>query len=395
MKKLLFVIPTLRQGGAEKALVSLLKCLDPERVSVDLFLFEHGGIFQEEVPAWVNILPEDPVTRAMTLEFRFYWKDLLRIGKFRAAITRLAMKTAPVLRRKLHRPAAFTWRSAAPLIKPIPGTYDAAIGFLEGVTDYFVIDKTTAVRKIGWVHTDFHNKKLLPEEKEYYRRFDSLATITEACRQSLIQAVEIPDERVFLLENITIPSEVLRLSEQPAAFVWEEGLCHILTVARLEYQKGLDLAFNTCKYLVEANAPVCWHVLGDGSMKAQLKEDIRAAGMEKQFILEGVTANPYPYMKAAWAIVQPSRIEGKSIVLDEAKILNKLIITTNYPSVNDQLTDGVNGIITEMTPHAIAEAILRLMADSDLSKRLTRRSARAEDYTHRSLTVFYKLIGLS
>ena len=394
MKKLLFVIPTLRMGGAEKALVSLLKCLDPAQVSVDLFLFEQGGILQDELPSWVRLLPEDPITRAMSLELRLYWKDLVRKGKLGAAWVRLGMSLIPPLRQRLGRSPAFTWRSAAARIASLPESYDAAIGFLEGHTDFFVLDKTTAAQKIGWVHTDFQNKRLLPEEQAYYRRFDTLVTITESCRQSLIRVAGIPPEKVLVIENITLPAEVLRLAKQPAPFVWTEGLYHLLTVARLEHQKGIDLAFSACKVLKEAGAPICWHVLGDGSMRKALEEEIRAAGMERDFILEGVSANPYPYMKAAWAIVQPSRIEGKSIVLDEAKILQKRIITTNYPSVTDQLTDGVNGVITEMTAKGIADGVHRLLGDSGLAARLTERSGPAEDPSLRPRRAFFELIGI-
>lgn len=391
MRKLLFVIPTLRMGGAEKALVSLLKCLDPSQVSVDLFLFEHGGILQGEIPSWVQILPEDPVTRAMTLEFRYYWKDLLRRGKLRAASRRLWMKLRPSLRQSLHLPPAFSWKSAAPLIKPLPGAYDVAIGFLEGITDFFVIDKTTAAKKIGWVHTDFNNRSLLPEEKAYYRQFDAMATITEACRKSLVRTTEVSAEKVIVIENITIPSEIIRLAEQ-AGPLWNDGRYHLLTLARLEFQKGIDIAYAACKLLRDANAPVCWHVLGDGSMKQQLEKWISAEGMQQQFVLEGVTSNPYPYMKAAWAIVQPSRVEGKSVVLDEAKILHKRIIITNYPSATDQLTDGVNGMIAEMAPQAVAEAILRLLDDTALAAKLTECSCSSEDSAQRPLKSFIDLI---
>lgn len=394
MKKLLFVIPTLRMGGAEKALMSLLKCLDPAQVSVDLFLFEHGGILQSEIPAWVQLLPEDPVTRGMTLEFRYYWKDLLRRGKLRAAWRRLWMKLSSDLRQRLRKPRTFEWHRVAPVIAPLPGSYDVAIGFLEGFADFYVIDKTTAAKKIGWVHTDFKNRTLLSEEKEYYGQFDAIATITEACEQSLLQVLGLPAEKLFVIENITIPDEVLRLAEESGPD-WSDGRYHLLTVARLEHQKGMDLAFSACRLLRQANAPVCWHVLGDGSMKQELESEIRAEGLEQQFQLEGVTANPYPYMKAAWAIVQPSRVEGKSIVLDEAKILKKRIITTNYPSVTDQLTDGVNGIVTEMTPQAISQAVLRLLEDGELAAQLTKCWDTAEDPSLRPREAFSRLIGLS
>ena len=127
-------------------------------------------------------------------------------------------------------------------------------------------------------------------------------------------------------------------------------------------------------------------------MKQQLEKWISAEGMQQQFVLEGVTSNPYPYMKAAWAIVQPSRVEGKSVVLDEAKILHKRIITTNYPSATDQLTDGVNGMIAEMTPQAVAEAILRLLDDTALAAKLTECSCSSEDSAQRPLKSFIDLI---
>ena len=49
MKSLLFVIPTMRMGGAERSLVSLLNALDPARDQVDLLLFEGGGILQSQL----------------------------------------------------------------------------------------------------------------------------------------------------------------------------------------------------------------------------------------------------------------------------------------------------------------------------------------------------------
>ena len=59
--------------------------------------------------------------------------------------------------------------------------------------------------------------------------------------------------------------------------------------------------------------------------------------------------------------VQPSRYEGKSIVLDEAKILCKPIVVTNYTTVVDSITDGVNGRIVQFDPNEIANGILELL----------------------------------
>ena len=391
MKKVLFVIPTMRIGGAEKALVSLLNRLDPAETEVDLFLFEQGGPLQNQIPEWVNILPEDRVTRAMTLEFRYYWKDLLRAHRFSAALARAKLAFWPAIRARLRMKKRFSWKTAQKHIAPLDKTYDAAIGFLEGTTGFFVLDKVHAARKIGWIHTDFRGRKLLDEEIACYRRFDEIATITPSCRESFLEATGFAPENCHIIENISDASSIHRLAEEPVDLYWDESMIHLLTVGRLEYQKGTDLAFETCKRLVQAGERICWHVLGDGSMRQWLESASRASGLEDRFILEGVTANPYPYMKKAFAIVQTSRVEGKSIVLDEAKILGKAIVATNYPSVGDQLTEGETGLIAEMDPEAIAACIRRLINDRHLRQALAVSRSTGEETT-RIISLFYQMV---
>ena len=57
-KKLLFVIPTLYNGGAEKSLVSLLQTIDAEEYDIDLLLFKEMGLFLKQVPDYVNIISD-------------------------------------------------------------------------------------------------------------------------------------------------------------------------------------------------------------------------------------------------------------------------------------------------------------------------------------------------
>ena len=74
----------------------------------------------------------------------------------------------------------------------------------------------------------------------------------------------------------------------------------------------------------------------------------------------GSRENPYPYIKNSDVIIQSSRFEGKSIVLDEAKILSKPIVATNYTTVRDQLKNE-EGVICEMTPLDLAEKIMFML----------------------------------
>lgn len=88
------------------------------------------------------------------------------------------------------------------------------------------------------------------------------------------------------------------------------------------------------------------------------------------FKLLGNRENPYPYIKNCTIVVQSSRFEGKSVVLDEAKILAKPIVVTNYATVKDQITDGKEGLVVSMTPKGIADGIEKMLTDSALSQNI-------------------------
>lgn len=388
MKRILFVIDTLRMGGAEKSLVSLLKALDPRRVQVDLYLFEAGGILQQEVPGWVNILEADPVTRGMALELRNYLAPVIRGGHFAAALARIWM----TVRSRFSKKPAFSWSLVEKYIPALDQEYDAAVGYLEGFTDFFVLDKVKAKKKIGWIHIDMTNRQPHEQEAQYYGRFDSIATISDICRDAFVSHFPSTENKIHIIENIVLPQDVMDKAGAEASINWDENAAQLVTVGRLDYQKGIDVAAKACKVLLDRGLNVCWHVYGKGIMHDQIAQYVQDNELQNNFILEGMNPNPYPYMRKADIIVQPSRWEGKSIVLDEAKILGKAIVVTNYPSVHDQITDRVTGLITGMEPESIADGIECLMKNESLKKQLEENAANEPNRSLRAVEAFYHLI---
>lgn len=389
MKHIIFVMPTLRMGGAEKALVSLLKTLDPKRVNVDLFLFERGGVLEKEVPSWVKIIQSDPIVRDMTLELRNYFGELLRHRKFSAAITRLRITFLARFGKNY-----FSWGAIEKYIPSVPGHYDVAVGFLEGFTDFFVIDKVNADKKIGWIHTDMSGKIFNKQERVYYRKLDMLVTISEQCRTAFINRSEYPEERMHVIENIVLPQEILYKADETADEMWDSSKVHIVSVGRLEYLKGMDIAAKTALILKKNGCDFVWHIYGRGLMREEISRYVKQNNLSDCFILEGQRPNPYPYMKKADIIVQPSRREGKSLVLDEAKILGKAIVVTNYPSVTDQITDRKTGIIVETTPEAIADGLELLMTDKRLKSDLEDNCRREPNRSETLIEQFCGLVGI-
>ena len=391
MKSLLFVIPTMRMGGAERSLVSLLSALDPTRVQVDLLLFEGGGVLQSELPEWVRVYEADAVTRGMILELRYYGRDLLK-ENLPAFLTRAWVSVRSSLTKTKLVSSAYSWDTIKKHIPEWKKHYDTAIGFLEGFTDFYVIDKVDADKKIGWIHTDLSKRGLSEKEAVYYGQFDELVTITEACRDSIEDGCPGLKGKIKVVYNLVPREKILEKAEAFVPFEKKPGVFEIATVGRLEYAKGIDLAIEAAHLLKERKKQFCWRVYGDGSMRKQLEEQIKKADLDSTVMLYGTVSNPYPYLKAAELVVQPSRWEGRSVALEEAKTLCKAIVVTNYPSVSDQIADRKNGLITELSPSGLTDGIEEAMDNAALRASLEDGCRHLADQNKKSLNGFYCLL---
>ena len=108
-----------------------------------------------------------------------------------------------------------------------------------------------------------------------------------------------------------------------------------------------------------------WNIIGGGPKEKELKLLAREMRVEDSVKFLGIRENPYPYIKQCDIVVQTSRFEGKSIVLDEAKIMKKPIVVTNYSTVHDQIIAGKEGMIVEISSEAIADGIIRMYQNNE------------------------------
>lgn len=367
MKKILFVIPTMRMGGAEQSLVSLLNLLDKEQYEIDLLLFEKKGELLENISEKVNILETDLVTTGLLLEFRYYFKALLKEKKIAAVLLRLLILLISRIQIVLNRNIILSWNLSKYLIKPQEKQYDVAIGYLEGAADFYVIDKVDAKRKIGWIHSDFlKQQRNYKAEYKYYRQFDKIVVISEICKANFLKYDPKMESKTVVIENISNYEWIHQKSLEAIPEKLEKDTFYIISVGRLEEVKGFDLAISAAALLKNRNKKFVWHIFGEGSYRKKLQRQIEQLGIEDVITLKGTTSNPYSYMRCADLIVQSSRYEGKSIVLDEAKLFGKPIVVTNYSSAKDQIEHAKDGWIVEMDPESIADGIEFLMENQQL-----------------------------
>ena len=151
-------------------------------------------------------------------------------------------------------------------------------------------------------------------------------------------------------------------------------------------QKGFDYAVEAARILKDDGLTLGWYVLGEGPLRKSLEEQTKNSSVEDTVKFIGVRSNPYPYIKDADLYVMPSRYEGKSIALDEAKILCKPIVVTNYPSVGDAIINGKNGLIVDINAQSIADGITKLYNNENLRKELV-KNLRQEDCSNEKRVV--------
>jgi len=145
----------------------------------------------------------------------------------------------------------------------------------------------------------------------------------------------------------------------------------ILAVGRLERQKRFDLLIAAFARS-QAQTDCQLLILGQGSLREALAQQISALGMENRIILAGLDSNPYKYMAKAEFLVMSSDYEGYPLVLIEALSLGCPIVSTDCPTGPREIVrHGKNGLLVEKgNVDAIAAGIDTLFADTALREQM-------------------------
>jgi glycosyltransferase involved in cell wall biosynthesis len=145
--------------------------------------------------------------------------------------------------------------------------------------------------------------------------------------------------------------------------------------------------------LKERGIPFRWYVLGKGPYRAEMEVFIDQHQLQDQFFLLGTTSNPYPYFRACDVYVQTSRFEGFGLSIAEARLLDKPVVTTEFEAVYNQMIQGGNGLVTDIDPIAVADAIERLLNDKELYDHIVSFQQNEKKGNPEEINKFYDLIS--
>lgn len=367
-KKVLFIIPALGIGGAEKSLIELLRRFNYEKYEIDLLLFQQEGPLVDKVNKNVNLLylPRNEQLIFMNLSKSF--KSLIKLHKYNIIFKKALLSIIVRLFKNKVNNSAIFWKVFNNSFQKNPNSYDIAISYLQGTAAYYTIDKINAKKKILWMHTDFSqfNKKSRLD-KNYNKKFDSVVTVSEMARKNFIKHHPEMAMRVFVVYNMIDKNKIIEMAKEPNEM--SKNSFNIVSVGRLHYAKGFDLVIPVIRKIKSRGLNVKWYVIGEGPERRKLEYLIKKYNLNNDCYLLGTKKNPYTYINSADLYLQSSRYEGYCITLAEAKVLQKPIITTNFFGAKEQINHMINGLIVNCTVEDIYNGLVKLILDESIRKR--------------------------
>ncbi len=295
--RILFLLPSLEMGGAERVICHLLTALPRSRFEIHLAVMNGAGPLRRTIPADVCVhdLKTPRVSRAMFSVLRLLWT--LRPARVIATGSHLNILTS-ILRPLFPPRCRLLIRESAPV---------AFLGQSRG-----------GVMK--------HLARLS------YRLADTVIAQSVAGTKELLGPLRLPVSRVTQIYN-PVPFEQIDVTASAAECPFPDGMAgpHILSAARLDPVKGLDRLIEAFRSLVQRRPSARLWIVGEGTERPKLERLIQSLGLQDCVRLVGFDANPWRWMRHADLFVLCSHVESLPNSLLEAIACRCPVVTLEIP----------------------------------------------------------------
>ena len=356
-KKVLFLIPTLCGGGAERVIVTLLKHLDRAKFKLTLAVVDtRNAVFLEHLPKDVELID---------LDYR-------------------------MVRYALPKIIWLIWCRRPDVVFSTLGHLNLALAmvriFLPDKIRY--IARETTVVSYGLHAHRFPRlwRKLI---RRYYGRVDLLVCQSRFMQRDLVENFSFPEDRTVVINNPVDMDLIYAKSNQSHELGNKDlGLIYFVAAGRLSSVKGFDLLIEAVAILKDRRIRL--DILGEGLLLDDLKQLVRSSELEDQVKFAGFQPNPYAWFSRADGFVLSSRYEGFPNVVLEALACGTPVIATPAPGGVQEILNDIPecSVADEVTAVSLAKAICDWI--SSARKRVS--CSVVEPYEHRRIVGQYEQI---
>ena len=337
--KILFIIPTLGSGGAERALLQLVNHYELDDEITVMSLFKEGNhIFK------LN----------SNIRYKYVFSKMFRGNIYFFKIFNPSFLFKRIVKEK----------------------YDVIISYLEGPTTRIVSGCSDETRIINWIHTSPTEENVILKSyrnrKEFLKcmsEYKDTVFVADSARQRFFEVFpELNEIQSRVVYNPINNIEIIKKAQEKLEIVLNSEEFTIVTVGRLSKVKGFERLVNICIKL-RKKINVHLYIIGRGNEEIRLKKIIKEQNAESYITLLGFYENPYPIIKQASLYVCSSYREGYSTSVIEALILGVPIVTTMCSGMEEILgSKNEYGIITKNTDADLLDGIENIITNPNLYK---------------------------
>jgi glycosyltransferase involved in cell wall biosynthesis len=294
----LFVIPSLRMGGAERVFATLLNEFAGTGIELHLAVLQREGLFFSTLSPRVAV--HDLAVR----------RSIHSLNPLRRLIAQLCPDV--VLATSLRMNLVVT------LLQPLlpPGTR-------------VVIREVTPLDAL--LGTGLRASCIRALARFGYRRAHAIVCQSSSLEADLQRTCGLALARTRVISNPVDFDEVAAKSAGGNPYAGAGPGPHVVAVGRLEPAKGVDRLIAAFPKLLHRRPHAQLWLVGDGSEAADLAALAESLGIRERLHFAGLQSNPYPWMKRADLLVLPSRREGTSNTLLEAIACKCPIVVLDHP----------------------------------------------------------------
>ena len=338
---IVFVLPALTFGGAERVMLTLLAHLDRERFAPVLAVGAAQGQFARDVPTGVPVV---------------------ELGGARAR--RAVPGLVRLVRRLRPRVVFSTLGYLNVLVMLARGLMPRSTTFIGRETNI----PSLHLPRSGW-------PRLLPLlYRRLYPRFDRVVCQSEDMRRDLVEAFGLPAARAVVINNpVDVDAVAARAARGGAGL--PPGRINVLAAGQLTAQPGFDLLREA---LARSGDPALHlTILGEGPERAALEARACELGLAGRVALPGFAADPCPAMAGADLFVLSSRYEGFPNVVLEAMACGTPVLAFDCPGgLAEIVRQGENGWLVSAGDVAALAAALPERARTALNPEAVRATVR-------------------
>lgn len=379
---------SLRMGGLERVLIEVLQNIDKKKYNLTLVIDDDCGednIFEKDIPKEISYY----FLKSQKLIEKTNYYKLRRKNILYKLMYNIYMNIETYIKSK----------NIKKLIEKLE-KIDVFIDYDAGATKY--IENIEADKKVVWIHNSIPNlKKSEGKIKRFGKRlekYDRIVAICDEMKEELKDIYPNLKDKIIRIYNPFNFSRVLNLKDDMSELtekdkeLLNEDYC--IVISRLDtVQKDYKTLLKAFKILKSKGINKKLYIVGDGPSKEEIENMIKEYDLIEEVKLLGRFKNPYVWLNNADFFIHSSKYEGFGLVLIEAAILDKLIISSNCPvGPTEILENGKSGILFNVgDSQELAEKIEKVLNDKNLRNRyILSMKERREDFKKENVLKEYE-----